>query len=60
MNTKELAKTLRLCLLAVALAACAGNFRPVSEVRANAVEISPVEMQLAQGTQVLAANSNRY
>ena len=60
MNTKELAKTLRLCLLAIALAACAGNFRPVSEVRATATEISPVEMQADAAHFMTVASLNRY
>lgn len=59
MNTKELSKTVRLCLLAIALAACAGNFRPVSVVRANAVEISPVEVKLSEGA-LYVADANRY
>lgn len=61
MNTKELGKTLRLCLLAIGLAACAGNLRPVSEVRATATEISSEEMQASySGRLIASASFNRY
>jgi hypothetical protein len=55
MNTKELAKTVRLCLLAIALAACAGNLRPVSVVKATATEIPAAMAEQMSATQFVAS-----